>query len=132
LVAPEQCFWAGIASCGGGHIVLGQPALDAGEIGKAKEHLLAAGRVEGSPALRSFGPDMILAKELLEKGEREAVIRHFDRCAAFWDLDKGKLAAWKEVVKNNGMPDVGPHLQKGLTAWRFAREKDTDRAPQGK
>ena len=103
-----------------GNLVLGQLAFDKGEINKAKEHLLAAARVDGSPVLKSFGPDMMLAKDLLEKGEREVVVKYFDLCAAFWEKDNGLLADWKGVVQQNGMPDFGPHLQKGMSAWRNA------------
>src|SRR5262249_1961283 len=40
-----------------GNIVLGQIALTNGDANSAKEHLLAAARVPGSPSLGSFGPD---------------------------------------------------------------------------
>src|SRR5260370_33258421 len=54
-----------------GNLCLGRVALRAGDIGAAKAYLLQAGRVSGSPVLESFGPNMLLAKELLEVGQRE-------------------------------------------------------------
>ena len=104
-----------------GNLVLGRIALMAGDVGKAKEHLLAAGRVTGSPTLNSFGPDMLLAKELLAQGERAAVVEYFALCAKFWEMQGDKLEQWKEVVRQGGMPDFGPNLGTALNVWRFAR-----------
>jgi hypothetical protein len=110
-----------------GNLVLGHLALEAGDVGQAKEHLLAAGRVPGSPALKSFGPHMLLAKQLIEKGEREAAVQYFDLCAMFWALERGRLAKWKEEVKRGGMPDwneppdYGLSVRKDLAPWRHWR-----------
>lgn len=49
------------------NITLGRIALRKGKIEEAKAFLLNAGRTPGSPQLSSFGPNMILAHELLEK-----------------------------------------------------------------
>ena len=102
-----------------GNLVLGHLALSEGDVGSAKEHLLAAGRVPGSPVLKSFGPHFLLAKQLVEKGERETVIEYFDLCAKFWDREDGRLAKWKEAVRRGEMPDFGFSRHKGeLTGWR--------------
>lgn len=105
-----------------GNLVLGRIALAGGDIGKAKEYLLAAGRVPGSPTLKSFGPDMRLAKELIEKGAREVAIEYFDLCAKFWENQGGKLEQWKEVVRQGDMPNFGPNLGYVFDSWRFARD----------
>jgi hypothetical protein len=104
-----------------GNMVLGRLALMGGDVGKAREHLLAAGRVPGSPVLNSFGPNMLLAKELIEKGEREAAVAYLDLCAKFWNNQGGKLEQWKEVVEQGGMPRFGTNLGYQLTSWRFAK-----------
>ena len=103
------------------NMVLGRIALENGEIDKAKEHLLAAGRVTGRhPDLATFGPSMILAKQLLEKGERETVIQYLDLCANFWKNERGRLEKWKNIIKQGGMPDFGANLH-NLDSWRFAQ-----------
>ena len=101
-----------------GNLVLGRIALEAGDVVGAKEHLLAAGRVPGSPTLKSFGPDMSLAKEMIEKGERETVIEYFDLCAKFWEMENGKLEQWKNIVKQGGMPNFGANTIYIFDAWR--------------
>lgn len=57
-----------------GNTVLGRLALRDGNIAEAKSYLLKSAMVEGSPVLGSFGPNMTLAKELLENNEREVVL----------------------------------------------------------
>ena len=77
-----------------------------GDINGAKQHLIKAGQM-GSPHLNSFGPNMLLAKELLEKGEREAVIEYFELCAKFWQMKEDRLERWKSIVEQGGVPDFG-------------------------
>lgn len=91
-----------------GNLVLGRLALQAGDVEKAKSFLLEAGKTQGSPQLDSFGPNMTLAKELLERGEREVVLEYFQLCAKFWK--GGELDNWSAVVKGGGMPDFGANL----------------------
>ena len=92
-----------------GHIILGRIALLSGSIAEAKQHLIEAGETPGSPQLNSFGPNMILAKELLEKGERESVIKYFELCASFWK-NRTELDQWAATVKGGGIPDFGANL----------------------
>lgn len=93
-----------------GNIILGRVSLQRGDIVGAKQHLLAAGETPGSPQLDSFGPNMTLAKELLEKGEREIVLTYLQSCARFWKMHDGKLQAWAATVKGGGIPDFGGNL----------------------
>jgi hypothetical protein len=97
-----------------GNLVLGRLALDSGEIAEADRYLLQAGNTPGSPQLNSFGPNMILAKELLERGERDAVLQYFQLCARFWELSNGKLDEWTATVKGGGTPKFGANLLYGI------------------
>ena len=92
-----------------GHIILGRIALLSGNLAEAKEHLIAAGETPGSPQLNSFGPNMELAKELLEKGERDAVVQYFQLCANFWK-NHSQLDNWTATVKGGGIPKFGANL----------------------
>jgi tetratricopeptide (TPR) repeat protein len=93
-----------------GNIVLGRIALQRDDIAGAKEHLLAAGQTPGSPSLDSFGPNMTLAKELLEKGERDAVLTYLQSCAKFWKMGGDNLQTWTATIKGGGTPDFGANL----------------------
>jgi hypothetical protein len=92
------------------HLVLGEIALNAGDVPSAKNHLLAAANIPGSPQLDSFGPNMRLANQLLAKGERDVVVQYFDLCATFWERQFSQLEAWKGIVLKGGEPRFGANL----------------------
>ena len=81
-----------------GNLTLGRVALRKGDTAAAKRYLVAAGKTRGSPQLKSFGPNMLLAKELLEAGETETVLEYFHVCGEFWKNDFGALATWRDLV----------------------------------
>ena len=93
-----------------GNLVLGRIAVSEGRIEDAKQYLLAAGKSKGSPQMDSFGPNMSLAKDLLEKGERDTVLQYFELCRKFWTMDYGKLDDWSQEVKAGKIPDFGANL----------------------
>ncbi len=64
--------------------ILGRVALKKNNLKQAKEYLIKSIEVPDSPQLRSFGPTYILAKELLEKGEKDIVLDYLDLVADFW------------------------------------------------
>lgn len=91
--------------------VLGRLALAEGRVDEAKKRLLASADSEGSPQMNSFGPNMQLAKELLEKGETEVVLQYFERCRRFWEMGGDRLDAWAEAVQQGRAPDFGGNLR---------------------
>ena len=92
------------------NMVLGEIALHQGSVDAAKAYLLAAGKTPGSPQLDSFGPNMSLAKDLFEAGERQAVLTFFDECLTFWKMDRGSLKQWADQVNSSRLPDFGANL----------------------
>lgn len=93
-----------------GNLVLGRIELRKGDRKAAISYLLASGRTPGSPQLNSFGPNMTLAKELLEAGEREAVLEYFRLCEKFWNMSIASLGDWKEIVEKGRVPNFGANL----------------------
>ncbi len=87
-----------------GHMVLGHLALREGDLEQAKHHLLESGRTPGSPQLKLFGPEMSLAKELLERGERESVLEYLALCREFWEMGGEDLDEWTATVRDGGIP----------------------------
>jgi tetratricopeptide (TPR) repeat protein len=92
------------------NLVLGRIAVHEGRIDDAKRYLLEAGKSPGSPQMDSFGPNMSLAKDLLEKGERQAVLDYFELCRKFWEMPDGRLDKWSQQVKDGKIPDFGANL----------------------
>jgi hypothetical protein len=92
--------------------VLGRIALHEGKLSEAKKYLLESGKTTGGPVLNTFGPNMSLAKELLEKGETNAVLEFFQECEKFWPQYGGvnKCAKWTAEVKGGKTPDFGANL----------------------
>ncbi|WP_145170666.1 tetratricopeptide repeat protein [Gimesia aquarii] len=88
-----------------GNITLGRIAFAAGDVKTAKEHLLKAGNTSGSPQLNSFGPNMSLAKELLQEGEKDVVLKYLVLCAKFWESGKDRLEKWLITVKEGRIPE---------------------------
>jgi hypothetical protein len=93
-----------------GNLILGQIALSDGNVAEAKSRLLRAGKTTGSPQLNSFGPNMLLAKELLERGETKVVLEYFDLCKKFWTSPHRQLEQWADDVKSNRIPQFGGNL----------------------
>ena len=92
------------------NMVLGRIALAEGKTEEAKKFLLKSADSSGSPQMNSFGPNMCLAKDLLEKGERQVVLEYFKECGSFWKSGQGKLDEWAKQVKAGAMPDFGGNL----------------------
>jgi TonB family protein len=93
-----------------GNMVMGAVALQQNGPGAAVQYLLAAGKTPGSPQLGSFGPNMTLAKALIDAGQGTAVLQYFEECRAFWKMGGTKLDDWSAMVRGGGKPDFGANL----------------------
>ena len=94
-----------------GNMVLGVIALRQGNVPEAKGYLLESAKSKGSATLNSFGPNMLLAKALLEKGERDVVLEYFESCRSFWTMGAKQLDAWTATVRGGGIPAFGANLE---------------------
>lgn len=94
-----------------GNIVLGRIAVRQGDVTTGSAYLLKAATIKGNPHLDTFGPNMLLAKELIERGERKSVLEYFDLCGKFWTDDDGKLKQWHSAVTAGTNPDFGANLR---------------------
>lgn len=94
------------------NLYLGLIAMNAREIDKAKDYLIRSGKVPSSPQLKTFGPNMLLAKALLEQGESAIVLDYLERCKSFWGkvFRLGKIRKWKNAIKAGEIPDFGANL----------------------
>ena len=85
-----------------------------GNVEKAKEHLLKSIKPLVSlpqkrmSTLTSFGPNLSLVKDFLEKGEWEISLEYFEYCSQF--LKHPKVARWQEEIKMKKIPNFGANL----------------------
>jgi len=93
------------------NVILGLVALQSGHLLDARKYLLEAGQTPGSPSLTIGGPNMLLAKKLLEIGDRDTVLEYFSFCRRFWLAGQDKLDAWSETVRAGGVPAFGDNLE---------------------
>ncbi len=110
-VAEDSSDWNSGNRIHHGNVVLGRIALAEGDIEEAKRRLIAAGETTGSPQLDSFGPNMTLASELLQRGEKEVVLEYFRLCSRFWERGKGRLEEWSVLVEGGLVPEFGTNLR---------------------
>jgi hypothetical protein len=92
------------------NVILGVVSLRCGDIETAKQCLLLAGRTTGSAVLSTFGPNMILARELLLNGQAVIVLEYLELCKRFWRMDRGRIQAWIMAIRRGEIPDFGPSL----------------------
>ena len=91
-----------------GNLALGRLALRRGDPREAKRSLLKAGQTPGSPQLNDYGPDMTLARELLERHEEVAVLQYFALCNRFWKNEtRNCIGTWADEVRAGQIPDFG-------------------------
>ncbi len=105
---PKDWNYGNSVHCGNN--VLGQIALKQGNVKQADEFLLKAGETPGSPQLDSFGPNMSLAKELLQAGEKDTVLKYFALCRKFWTSGSDRLDDWTTQVIAGQVPQFGANL----------------------
>jgi hypothetical protein len=92
-----------------GNIILGRIALREGDLVKAKEHLLIAGRTPKLAGRSYFVPDLNLARELFEKNEKETVVEYLQQCEAFYSDGRKLLQKWEQMIKRGQTPSFDLH-----------------------
>lgn len=88
----------------------GRLALSRGDIDSAKKFLLNSIKIQNTPQLQTFGPNMSLARDLLEEGELSVVLEYLSLCKLIWDEKYSKIDLWIKDIKRNKNPDFGAHL----------------------
>ncbi len=90
--------------------VLGLLELESGNVEKAALHLVASAKTPGSPQLAGLGPNMMLAKRLLDHGRTSTVLEYLTYCGRLWKLSFGRLWKWKFEIRCGRTPDFGANL----------------------
>ena len=92
------------------NLVLGRVAVHKGNLEDAKRYLIAAAQSPATPDLVNNGPNMSLAKDLLEKGEKQAVLDYFELCRKLWTNGGAQLDQWSQQVRDGKTPDFKGNL----------------------
>lgn len=87
--------------------VLGRLALREGRMDEAKRQLMESVVTPG-PRLMDYGPGLGLASELLQKGERQAVLDYFKACAKFWN--RNRMEEWSRAVNEGKTPEFPTNM----------------------
>lgn len=94
-----------------GHMVLGRVALMRKAVPEARAHLLKAGQAAGGGTLTSFGPNMRLASELLDLGEKRVVLEYLQLCKVFWNGPHTPVDRWIQDIEAGRKPAFGANLE---------------------
>ena len=94
------------------HTYRGLFALEADRVEEAKLHLLQSAGIPRSPVVFAFGPNMLLAKQLLERGERLVLYQFFSLCKLCWwfPLRWYRVAQWRGAMLRGELPGFGGNL----------------------
>ena len=93
------------------NMMLGMVALAKNDINLAKSFLIKASKTTGSPQINSFGPNLMLAKALIERNEYETAIKYFEALRQVWSQDNGRLTSWIESLKAGAKPYLEMHVR---------------------
>jgi len=115
------CNWNYGNAVHNANVILGLTALRRGRKAEAVVHLYAAGETPGSPQLDTFGPSLLLARELAQVGEYKAASDYLSSIRRFWKAtdrsilafefplfaDPDPLRTWIRELDNGRVPDFG-------------------------
>lgn len=88
--------------------ILGRVALRENDIPSAKRYLLDSAADPGaSRDIGLSGPILVLAKELIERGERDAVLEYLKDCLTLWPRGEPILRIWIAQIQEGKTPNFG-------------------------
>jgi hypothetical protein len=87
--------------------LLGRVALRSKDVDGAKQYLLDSSKPAASRYIEVAGPMMVLAKELLDNGERDVVVQYLENCLSLWPHGEDVLHLWISDIKNGRKPGFG-------------------------
>ncbi len=121
LARQFPCNWNYGNAIHNANSILGLVALRGGRRTEAVSYLSAAGATPGSPQLDSFGPSLLLARELAKAGEHKAAAAYLASIKRFWKAkdmspvglllplfaDSDPISTWIGELNRGRVPDFG-------------------------
>jgi hypothetical protein len=87
--------------------LLGRVALMSDDVASGKQYLLDSAKPEAARDVSVSGPTMVLARELLEKGESDVVIQYLENCILIWPRGEPTLQNWIGDIRRGKTPNFG-------------------------
>jgi len=87
--------------------ILGRVALRTDDITGAKRFLLDSADSNAARDIALSGPILVLAQELIERGERETVVQYLEDCLALWPRGEAILRIWIAQIHEGRTPNFG-------------------------
>jgi hypothetical protein len=87
------------------NLILAQAALDKDDLEGAGRYMVAAGETASFPALAQTGPDTTVARVLLQKGQKEPVVRYLGKFHALWPAGEVVLKRWETAIAAGRQPN---------------------------
>jgi len=87
--------------------ILGRVALREGDLAGAKGYLFSSLDASAARDITFSGPVLILAKELMERGERDTVLQYLENCLALWPRGEPILRMWIAEIQEGKTPNFG-------------------------
>lgn len=87
-----------------GQTILGRLALAHGKEAEAKEYLLASVKPSASFKNPVIQPNITLAQEILDSGDRDTVIAFFEFARPIWTFDQGRVDHVVNFLKRSSQP----------------------------
>jgi tetratricopeptide (TPR) repeat protein len=101
-----------------GHTVLGRLALAHKDVERAKSELLAS--VVSDPRTINLQPNLTLAQDLLDAGERDVVLEFLEKVRPLWKYNNGRLDHLVRVARQRNPDLLAPWNPEG---YRLVRAK---------
>jgi hypothetical protein len=87
--------------------ILGRVAIRTGDLAEARRFLLDSSDPKAEDDVSLAGPSMVLAKELLEEGDRDSVIQYLTNCITLWPRGENVLQLWIGDIERGKTPNFG-------------------------
>jgi hypothetical protein len=88
-----------------GNLILAQAALDTNDLAAARRYLLAAASTPGSKTIEQSGIDTTVARVLLQRGEKDAVLEYLHRGRALWPRGAQAITRWENAIRGGRQPN---------------------------
>lgn len=106
LASVYRCNWNYGNAIHDTNRILGLISLKSGDPDAAADFLLKAGKSTGSPQLNTFGPELDLANELLQRGKVDAVKAYLTDIKSFWEMNNGQVDSWLAAIDKGEKPEL--------------------------